>query len=253
MKNKIDFSYFEPSEALKIRIEAHKKFSKFSLEEYLQSNFKYENKNILDIGCGNGNFTEILSKNAQLYIGVEKNSQSIKEAFESSEGKKNVLFVSQDMDDPVLFPSDFFDYIFFVFSVYYTNAPEDLFKQCLRMLNKNGKLVMIGPTVNNAKEVDDFCFDMFSKERPSLVRARRIESEFVPILQNLGFGVEVSKINFNLEFPDYESYLNYLKSTLQYRDSFTGTFDAEKSKHLIEKVFNNILTKEVIAVCAEKK
>jgi len=176
---KEEFSYFEPTQALQNRIEAHKNYSTFSLEDYFINNFDFKDLNVLDIGCGNGNFSGLFSEGARQYIGVEKNRESLEDAYSKFNKNKNVIFIENDMDTQLFLPEENFDYVFFIFSVYYTNSPKELFARVKKLLSKNGKLIIVGPTINNANEIEDYCFNMFNKEKPSELRAQRIENEFL--------------------------------------------------------------------------
>ena len=251
--NKLDYSYHEPIESLNIRIDFHKKYSSFSLEKYISKTYKFSDKVILDIGSGNGNLTGILSNSASLYIGLEKNLKSLLDAHEKFRNKNHIFFFNQNMDKSMFFPDNSFDYIFFIYSVYYTNDAKKLFSKCFRFLKKGGNIVLIGPAENNAWEIDDFCFQLFGKKTLAQERAKRIENEFSPLLESFGMEVNCNKINFDLQFPDYNTFLRYISATLQYRDSYIEGLDKRLARSLIEKKYGKTLTKQSVVLCAEKK
>lgn len=252
MKDNFDYSYIESNEALKIRINAHKNYSKFSLEDYIEQNYSFVGKYIIDIGCGNGNMTGLLSKEAMLYIGIEKNKELLYEAYSKFSSYPYLFFIMQDMDSDLFLPHDLFDYIFFIYSSYYSNNPKILFNNLKKNLKKNGRLILIGPTKNNAVEIEDFCLQLFNFKNVSEKRAIRLESEFKPLLDELGYNTELLKINFDLIFPNASEYLKYIMSTLQYRNSYNGTFDKNIADDLLFEKYRLKLTKEVITICAKK-
>lgn len=249
-----DFSYVEPTEALNIRIGMHKKYSNFSLEDYINNNFNFKNKKILDIGAGDGNLSALLAKEANQYIGVEKNATSILSAYNKYKNNHNMLFIQEDMDEQHFLPLNSFDYVFFIYSSYYTNNAKLLFSRVYDLLKEDGTLILIGPSKNNAWEVDDFCSSLFNKEQPSELRSNRITDEFNNVLKELNFDTTIENINFNLKFPNVEEYLLYIKSTLQYRDSFSSKVEVEYSniEELLKNKYNLTLTKEIVSLCAKK-
>ena len=251
-KNKIDFSYWEPTNDLQVRIDAHKKYSIFSLEEYIDDRYKFDNCNVLDIGCGNGNFSSNLSLNANLYIGTDKNKKSLQEARSKYKHSDNVFFIEQSMDCDLLLPNDAFDYIFFIYSIYYSNDSEQLIDRCFDALKTNGKLIIIGPSINNAWEVDDFCYKLFNREGVSSERVNRINDEFIPMLNKLNFTVTAERVSFDVKFPSIEEYLKYIMATLQYRNSYSGDLDIEEAKKLLADEYNLLLHKQSVVVCATK-
>lgn len=58
MNSDNSLGYDEKRNNLSIRIKAHKKFSNFSLEEWIEKHIPFNPGDIVfDIGCGNGNFS----------------------------------------------------------------------------------------------------------------------------------------------------------------------------------------------------
>ncbi len=254
MEKEQDYSYIEPTIALETRIRMHKDYSTFSLEEFLAKEFNTNNKNVVDIGAGDGNFSDLFAKEASLYIGIEKNKSSIKNAYNKYSDYSNIIFINQDMDSELFLPNNTFDYVFFIYSSYYTNDARLLFSRIYKLLKKGGSLVLLGPHNNNAWEIDDFCYNMFNKDSTSVLRSSRINDEFFSILNDLNYNVVSESINFNLNFPNVNEYFLYIKSTLQYRNSFNNKIKLDNrkiNKLLIEK-YNLVLTKEIISLCAKK-
>ncbi len=233
-------------------INAHKKYSRFSLEEYIEQNFELIDKKVLDMGCGDGNMTGVLSNEVSLYVGLEKNRDLLKQAYQKFKGKKETFFVYANMDKSFCFPYGTFDFIFFIFSSYYSNDAECLFKKCHDLLQKDGEVVVIGPTSSNAWEIDDFCFEMFGKSQPASLRAERIEGEFIPIFQKIFRRQKMKIVDFSLLFPDFDSYVEYVEATLQYRESYNGVIDKKKAKKLLIHKYKLSLSKEVVILCGRK-
>ncbi len=252
MGNDIDFSYSELAKDLEIRINAHKRYSEFSLEEFLVSEFNVSGRRVLDLGCGGGNLTGVIAGTSEVYVGVDKNRELIEQASHQFNLESNISFIHGDLDSLPALPLAQWDLIFFVFSVYYTNNPESLFTRCFSLLDNLGQIILIGPSRGNAIEIDQYCLEMFGKEVSTSKRAGRISEEFAPLLTDVGFEISLKSVNFDLRFPSYEEYLAYISSTLQFRESAESTFDDQKSRDLLENKYSLRLTKQVDCLCGRK-
>lgn len=252
MGNDVDFSYSELSTDLEIRINAHKRYSEFSLEDFLVSEFNFSGKRVLDLGCGGGNLTSLMARTANKYVGIDKNKELIEQASRQFNSGNNISFLHGDLDALPSMPLRNWDLIFFVFSAYYTNNPESLFTRCFSLLDSLGQIILIGPSRGNAAEIDQYCLEMFGKEVSTSKRAGRISEEFAPLLTNLGFEISLQSVNFDLQFPSYQEYLAYISSTLQFRESSESTFDDQKSRDLLVDKYSLRLTKQVDCLCGRK-
>ena len=72
------------------------------------------------------------------------------------------------------------------------------------------------------------------------------------LLDDIGFNVSVKSVDFDLNFPNYDEYFQYLSSTLQYREAFSLPFNEKTSRELLEVHFRLRLTKRISCVCATK-
>jgi ubiquinone/menaquinone biosynthesis C-methylase UbiE len=248
----VDFSYSELANDLEIRIDAHKRYSEFSLEDFLISEFHFDGKRVLDLGCGGGNLTSVMAGTAKEYVGVDKNRELIEQASSQFNAEYNISFINADLDALPSLQLTQWDLIFFIFSAYYTNNPESLFNRCYSLLNSGGQIILIGPSSGNAVEIDQYCLEMFGKEVSTSKRAGRISKEFAPLLTTLGFEISLKSVNFDLLFPSYQEYLSYISSTLQFREASEPPFDDEKSRGLLEDEYSLRLTKQVDCLCGRK-
>ena len=226
------FAYEEPKNALNSRISAHAKFSNFNLHEWIKQNFDIKKGEIiLDLGCGNGNYTELFWSFIQpegTIIGLDKNEDLIQQAQEKliDLPKNKVKFLVHDFDQ--LFPQlqiDF-NWIFAIYSIYYTEDSLKLVEIVKDKLKPKGKLVVIGPAPENAKDLADFNYDLtgIKPNTEYIDRIERIEKEFLPLFEKL-FGknkVKYEVIDSVMEFPTAENYADYYWSTLLWRESING-------------------------------
>ena len=256
-----NYSYKEYNSALNNRIGIHKKYSNFSLHNWIKKNCNIQNnQSILDMGCGNGNFVEFfLSNNKNLKIvGVDNNLNLLEEIKIKN---LDVKLIHSDFDEVVLEKSNF-DWIFFIYSIYYSQKPEDLIEKMYSYLSDNGHLVIIGPGQSNAIELDKLNQEVTGLPPNPEYRERqkRIEEEFY-ILAQKKFGSKNCKLkilNNKLTFPNEIDYANYYWSTLLWRDSLERLENHNEKKlkeqSLIEiKKFNNFVINKQVSTLIVKK
>ena len=256
-----NYSYKEFNSSLNNRIDIHKKYSNFNLHEWIKDNCKIrDNQNILDMGCGNGNFIDFfLSNNKNLKIvGVDNNLNLLEEVKKKF---TNVKLIHSDFDEVVLENSNL-DWIFFIYSIYYSQKPEKLIEKMYSYLSDNGQLVIIGPGQSNAIELDELNKKVTGlPPKPEYrERQKRIEEEFY-ILTQKKFGSENCKLkilNNKLTFPNEIDYANYYWSTLLWRDSLERLNNPNEKKlkeqSLIEiKNSNNFVINKQVSTLIVKK
>jgi ubiquinone/menaquinone biosynthesis C-methylase UbiE len=227
--------YHEPHESLNNRISAHAKYSDFNLHKWIESHFHIkEGDSVFDVGCGNGNYVELfLSKIKEygVFCGIDKNEALINEANSKyAEIYNNVSFNVGDYDsiDGI---NNSFEWIFSVYSLYYTSDSKALIKKLRKYLSLGGRLIVIGPASNNAIDLDDLNFKV-TGVLPNIehkLRAERIESEFLPLFESM-FGKDNTKLEIVdsvMTFPSIDEFAAYYWSTLLWRDSVASSdFDS---------------------------
>jgi len=225
------FRYDEKSASLDKRISSHKRYSNFDLHEWLAENFDPQpGQRILDLGCGNGNFTsmfwEAVGPEGQI-LGCDKNDALIDQAIDRHRdiASGNIRFITHDFDTP-LTGYENFDWIFAIYSIYYSENASALLDMLLEKLSVEGTLVIVGPGPENVLGLTDFSTRLTGKTpRPThLERMKRISGEFQHILRKkLGDShVECLQIDSTLSFPDADSFADYYWATLNWRESIEG-------------------------------
>lgn len=258
---KTDFTYKELNSALSNRIDIHKNFSNFNLHQWIKMNCKIENNQfILDMGCGNGNFVEFfLSNNQTIQIVALDNNldllNEIKKKFNT------VKLIHSDFDE-VKIENQKFDWIFFIYSIYYSQKPKELIEKMYSYLKNNGKLVIIGPGKSNAIELDNLNKKITGlNPKPEYrIRQQRIENEFYELSKEI-FGnsnCSLEILNNKLTFPSEIEYADYYWSTLLWRDSLERLNNPNeknlKEQSLIEiKSLNNFIINKQVSTLIVKK
>lgn len=97
-----------------------------------------ENKLALDLGIGTGLFTQILRDKGFRVIGVDISEEMLKIA-----RKRGFEVIKHDLNDPLPFENDSFDFVFSMTSIEFLKDPKPLFNETKRVLKKDGKFLLI--------------------------------------------------------------------------------------------------------------
>ena len=223
------YSYQEDPNSLNSRIDSHAKYSDFSLHRWLAQNLDIQpGARILDLGCGNGNFTAFFCQRAGaqgVVWGLDKDAKLLAAA-RAEHGDippTRLRYIHHDFEREYTGYEYPFDWIFALYSIYYVNDAERLMHELIRWLAPGGQIVIVGPGPANARGLLSFNTLVTGQEASSsyLQRLARIQRCFKPCVARL-LGEEnttYSEINHDMTFPTAESYAQYYWSTLLWRES----------------------------------
>ncbi len=94
---------------------------------------------LLDIGCGNGTFLDFMNKLGWETIGIDFDEKAIMNSKIKNLNVKLGSLAEQN------FPNDFFDAITLSHVIEHVYQPNELLKECYRILKINGKMVISTP------------------------------------------------------------------------------------------------------------
>lgn len=253
----MNLSYLEKQEKLNIRIRAHKEFANFDISEWMDRFLgNKERKDILDVGCGNGNHLGLYLRHVGpngCVTGLDRESTLIAEARENHRDATNLYLEVASMDDPLPFEDQTFDTCFSVFAIYNAAKPEQLISELIRVMKPGAELVLIGPTRNNAGELYDYNERLTGEaiDPITLLRTDRLRQEILPIANRMFPKVETEVLHSFLTFPDKEEFIRYFMATMLYEEGAEKkgvTIDDMVSACLLDKKL--VLSKEMLAVVA---
>ena len=262
----MDYSYKEVDKALENRISAHAKYSNFNLHDWLSQKFSIRpSDNILDLGCGDGNFIALfwnaIKPNGKLH-GIDINEDLIEIA------KKKYQSLSSNISLDVTNYDDFsslgkmYDWIFSIYSIYYTQDPENLIHNLYKSMSSGAKFVVTGPSSKNALELDKINLAVTGKKRnkEDIRRMHRIEEDFLSIFTKI-FSKDKTSLEFistKMSFPTSEEFAIYYWSTLLWRESTVGLNNKEilllksKTVEVIEQMPHSVLNKQMSCLVGTK-
>jgi|TARA_B100001971_G_C18247754_1_gene575654 ubiquinone/menaquinone biosynthesis C-methylase UbiE len=257
-KTKDFLGYKEKNTNLSIRINTHKKFSSFSLEDFMEEHLQIMHGNvILDIGCGNGNLFPLYSRKigeSGVIVGVDQSNELLIEGRKRDLPTPRVL-LQWDMNNRFPFIEECFDSVVSSFAIYYVSNVVATVEDIKRMLKTSGKLLLIGPTHNNAKELYGFNKKVFGigMDKNTTKRTSRLEKEFYPVIKEEFVNVSLGKIPSKLVFPDKAEFIKYYMATLLFEESVRKTGLKPHTKKLMDIDLDNVeISKEMVVLQGDK-
>ncbi len=97
-----------------------------------------EGKIALDLGIGTGLFTQILKEKGYKVVGIDISEEMLKIA-----RKRGFEVIKGDLNNPLPFEEESFDFIFSMTAIEFLKKPEKLIKEANRVLRKDGKFLLI--------------------------------------------------------------------------------------------------------------
>lgn len=255
-----DLSYKEKSDRLNVRIQAHKRFANFDINDWIKAFVgRRPRRAILDLACGNGNHLGIYLEQvgeAGRVAGIDREAKLIEEARATYPDAGNLELRVGSMDERLPWDDGSFDLAFSNFAIYNAADPGFTLGELKRVLAPGGELVLIGPTAANAKEIYEFNERLtgVAIDPITFVRTDRLRQEILPIARTVFGNAREEVINSELTFPDQDEWLRYYTSTMVYEEG------AEKAGYTWEQMRaactserDIVLSKEMLAVVCETR
>src|ERR1700741_1281255 len=183
-----DLSYREKQDRLNVRIRAHKLYANFDIDEWIDQFLgRKPRRAILDLACGNGNHLGLYLQHvgeSGTVAGIDREPSLIAEA--KAKHPAADLRVGS-MDEPLPFADGSFDLAFSNFAIYNAADPAYTLGELKRVLAPGGELVLIGPTINNAREIYEFNERLTGQaiDPITLVRTDRLRQEILPVAREV--------------------------------------------------------------------
>ena len=219
------------SDSLNYRIKFNKKYSQYNFDSWIRKfyNFK-KNKNILDIGCGDGkqiDFAIKMSNKNSKIVGLDLSTKSIKKISSKYKNIKYLNLINTDMDNIRKINKRLknyqFDLIHSTYSIYYSNKPLKLITFLKSKLKKNSRLIITLPgETNTLKRI------LRIKEDRKLINKAKLEKFFIKNFDK----VQINFLNNYLKIKKVEDVIKFYISS--------GIFDKNKINFLEKYVEKEI-------------
>jgi ubiquinone/menaquinone biosynthesis C-methylase UbiE len=253
-----DLSYKEKQDRLAVRIRAHKEFANFDIDEWIVEFLGRRRRHaIFDLGCGSGNHLRLYLDSvgpSGRVAALDREAALIEQARRNHGDAANLDLHIGSMDVPLPFPDDSFDTCFSNFAIYNAADPVFTLGELKRTLKPGGDVVLIGPTMNNARELYAFNERLTGNaiDDVTLIRTDRLRREIVPLVRGIFGEVREEIVRSYLEFPNADEFLKYFMATMLYEEGAEkeGRTLAEMQAAL-DAESGLMLSKEMLAVVAQ--
>ena len=255
----VDLSYREKQDRLNVRIRAHKMFANFDVDEWIDEFLaRRPRRAVLDLGCGNGNHIRLYLKHVPAdgrVAGLDREPSLVAEAREQYASATNLELHVGSMDEPLPFPDGHFDLCVSNFAIYNASDPRATLTELKRVLAPGGELLLIGPTINNAKEIYEFNERLTGQaiDEITLVRTDRLRREILPLVTEVFGAPQEEVINSRLTFPDQDEFIRYYTATMLYEENAEkmGVTEAQMRAACTSER-DIVLSKEMLALVATR-
>lgn len=136
---------------------------------------------VLDVACGSGYGSEILSQKVDAVVGIDCSLHAIKYAKERHK-RSNINFILGNLQIPIPFRENYFDAVVSFETIEHLENQRFALQEFKRVLRRNGKLIISTPNKN-------LISDGGESENPFHVRELNKE-EFISLLNNENFNIE---------------------------------------------------------------
>jgi ubiquinone/menaquinone biosynthesis C-methylase UbiE len=106
-----------------------------------------KNKEILEVGCGDGRISSLLAGDCELLVAIDPDIDSIEHAKTNISGVDFRLGSGEKLD----FPDNCFDLVIFTLSLHHQNSKKAI-AEAARVLKADGKILVIEPVVDGEVE-----------------------------------------------------------------------------------------------------
>jgi ubiquinone/menaquinone biosynthesis C-methylase UbiE len=219
------YRYLETEDKLKIRVHAHTAYANFQLEDWLLEWLSNaDGSRLLEIGCGDGNFfptyAQVLGPKGFI-IGCDINHHLLQKAREASRQLATpTMILPWNFDiHPYPFLDEEVDVLTAPFCAYYTSNVSEWIEDSLRVVKNGGKLLLLGPTKNNAQELYELNETLTGiKSLPETDEtSSKLEEAFFPELQRRAeCNITKMILDRQIIFPAAEEFARYYFATWLY-------------------------------------
>lgn len=228
------------ADALVRRIHAHNAYGARPLEPWVLEHLDVgEGMRVLEFGCGTGKQTlllaECVGEHGRVYA-LDLSADALS-ALSTTLLEKNVRARVKMIHAPMDEFSDHvdestFDRILAVYSIYYADAPEQLFDSIVNVMREGAVLFFCGPSLQNNAELKEFHFNLLEGESVAKTQASVFMERHAPDMVRARF-TDVQTLTFEnpLRFDSEEALCEYWSSYNLYDARIDEKFRRAAKEH----------------------
>lgn len=156
-------------------------------------------KNTLELACGNGTYTKVLAANSELVVATDFSEEMLHSTKKRLSNFKNVKFEQANAFN-LQFEANAFDTVFAANLLHVVPTPEDIIKECKRVLKSTGRIIILdlgieGITfINKIKMIYRY---LKTYGKPPKKGKKLTVSLVVKMLEEEGFNIKEAKLTGN--------------------------------------------------------
>ncbi len=108
---------------------------------------------VLELGCGNGNYTKVLSSNSQSILATDISASMVEVAKRQLADFANIAVQTADCYATGL-PAKHYDTVFMANVIHIIKYPDKALQEAQRVLKKGGKLIIVSFTMDGMRFID---------------------------------------------------------------------------------------------------
>lgn len=212
---------------------------------------------ILDLACGDGKQTSLISKYLKLkkiphtITACDVNKKLINIARNKNKNNK-IKYSIFNFDKKSKFKKKF-DLVICIFGIYYAKSFKNTLKEIKKILNKNSKVIFVGPLRNNKKDFHNIVEYASKLKIPKLIGSSRFDSSIFMESKKNFKNTKLHKMNNILKIDNLNDFMNYAKSSLSskrgvYSELMKGKDYREIIRNVRDYAFKKIQKKKYLTI-----
>ncbi len=218
-------------------------------EKKILSLFDPKDKKILDVGCGDGRYSEIFSTSCKKYVGIDLNEEMINKN-NLNNHNSNTEYIHGNIINYK--PNDKFDVIILSLSFHEIDIKEQgiALMNMLSLLEKDGEIIILDPAFENDSfqalwNVAYNCLKFYNHDY-SVNHSREVIDKAVE--NNLCYVSKKDNVSIPFEFPSIDKILEMIIND----EDFQSVKWSENNRHLLKTMLKYFLKKEKNIVIYDK-